>query len=309
MVKVVLLCCELSFAFGQTYNHNITINPTGTFNNFSWGEAMGKALAAESQAQAEAARMRAEAERQAAMIQQENARLQQQAHLERLKTDPEYALRSRLNEKHRALDNVLDQAIEKYKAPRERIKIVNEEFVLINNDNQTSYNKAKPIIERLMVLDSKAKSLVDNPKILPQEKAEVKDYLSNELHIKRDLISKGLKALEDDEQQLKKSSARRDALLEMDEKYFTEADKYTHKIAYDNKAYEAYLNILEKRAELWRKLAREQEAYFYAGEKYVEKFKNFSQEMRKIDKEIMKSKSFVKKYEKLFGQIEKRLGV
>ncbi len=309
MVKVVLLCCELSFAFGQTYNHNITINPTGTFNNFSWGEAMGKALAAESQAQAEAARMRAEAERQAAMIQQENARLQQQAHLERLKTDPEYALRSRLNEKHRALLNVLNQDIEKYNALQQRIEISNEEFVLINNDNQTSYNKAKPIIERLMVLDNKAKSLVDNPKILPQEKAKVKDYLSNELHIKRDLITKEIKALEDNKQQLNKLYARRGALLEMDKKYFTEADKYTHKIDYDNKAYEAYLNILEKRAELERKLVREQEAYNYAGEKYVEKFKNFSQESRKIDKEIMKSKSFVKKYEKLFGQIEKRLGV
>ena len=89
-VALLYICIfECLFAFGQTYRHDVTIhtNP-GQFNNFQWGEAMGQALSAQAQAQAEVARAQAEAQ---ARYQQ----LQQQQHLERLRRDPEYALKVR----------------------------------------------------------------------------------------------------------------------------------------------------------------------------------------------------------------------
>lgn len=309
-VALFTLCVDTSFAFG-TYNH-ITIR-----NQPSFGEILerGEQRRHEQSMQqqqlymqqrdsgadwarvgVEAARARMEAER---------------AHTERLKSDPEYALRDKLNQKSNALGRVMKESDEKIGTLNEKEKILNEKFGLLFDELKPLADKAKSILARLDTLTQKEKAL-DTSKLLPQEKDEVKNFLSKavELNTKRQAMDNKWKVYNDKASTLNENFYKKATDFDnMNQKYFTEAQKYQHKIEYDNKAYEAFLNIYEKRAEVLLNGAREKEAYIFNLEKLYEEADKLVAEDINFYKDIIKHKSFVGKYERFFKKVEKRLGV
>lgn len=309
-VGLFALCVDTSFAFG-TYNHNVTIR-----NQPSFGEILERGVqrmheqnmqqqqlymqqrdsgADWVRAGIEAARARMEAER---------------AHTERLKSDPEYALRDKLNQKSNALGRVMKESDEKFGTLNEKGKILNEEFGLLF-DEEKSLNKVKSIFARLDTLTQKEKEL-DTSKLLPQEKDEVKNFLSKavELNTKRQVRDNKWQVYNDKASSLNENFTKKATdFVNMLQKYSTEMEKYQHKIEYDNRAYEAFLNIAEKKAEVLINLAREKEAYILKLEKLYEEADKLVAEDINFCKDIIKHKSFVRKYERFFKKVEKRLGV
>lgn len=279
------LCVDTSFAFGtynHTYNHNVRIQ------NDSVGDW---------------ARIGTEATR----TQIEIEKLRE----EKIKSNPEYALRDKLNQKGNALGRAMKENDEKIGTLNEKEKILNEEFGLLFSEAEHLGDKVKSILARLDTLTEKEKAL-DTSKLLPQEKDEVKNFLSKavELNTKGQAMNNKLQVYDDKASTLNENFYKKATdFVNMLQKYSAEMEKYQHKIEYDNKACEAFLNIAEKKAEVMINLAREKEAYILKLEKLYEEADKLVAESIKLSQEVIKHKSFVKKYERFFKKVDKRLGV
>lgn len=302
------LCVDTSFAFG-TYNHNVTIQ-----NQPSFGEILerGAQRRHEQNMLNQQLRMQQQMQHQNQMfqMQQQQQILNQQEHLQKLASDPEYALRDKLNKKGNALGRVIKESDEKIGTLNEKGKMLNEEFDLLRNEAKPLQDKAKSILARLDTLTEKEKAL-DTSKLLPQEKDEVKNFLSKavELNSKRQAMNDKDKAYEKAAMFVDEYVKLEADFANLNQKYFTEAQKYQHKVEYDNKAYEAFLNIHEKRAEVLINWAKEYEIFVSKVEKLLGEFDELSTEYTNFCKDIIKHKSFVRKYERFFKKVEKRLGV
>lgn len=308
-VALLALCVDTSFAFG-TYNHNITIT-----NQPSFGEILERGA----QRRHEQNMLNQQLQMQQSMqfqnemfqMQQQQQLLNKQEHLQKLASDPEYALRDKLNQKSNALGRVIKESDEKIGTLNEKEKILNEEFGLLFDEAKPLNDKVKSIFARLDALTEKEKAL-DKSKLLPQEKDEVKNFLSKavELNTKKQAMNNKWQVYDDKATQLNENFNKKATDFDnMNQKYFTEAQKYQHKVEYDNKAYEAFLNIHEKRAEVLINASREKEAYILKLEKLYEEADKLVAEYIKFCKDIINHKSFVRKYERFFKKVEKRLGV
>lgn len=309
LVALFALCVDTSFAFG-TYNHNVTIR-----NKPSFGEIMerGAQRMHEQNMLNNQLQMQRQMQFQNQMfqMQQQQQLLNKQEHLQKLQSDPEYALRDKLNQKSNALDRVMKGSVEELGTLNEKEKILNEEFDLLFDEVKPLVDKIKSIFARLDILTEKEKEL-DTSKLLPQEKDEVKNFLSKavELNTKRQAMSNKLKVYNDKASTLNENFTKKATdFVNMLQKYSTEAQKYQHKVEYDNKAYEAFLNIHEKRAEVLLNASREKEAYILKLEKLYEEADKLVAEGIEFGKEVLKHKSFIRKYERFFKKVEKRLGV
>lgn len=308
-VVLLALCVDTSFAFG-TYNHNITIK-----NQPSFGEILERGAQRRHEQnmlnQQLQTQQMMQHQNQMFQMQQQQQLLNKQEHLQKLASDPEYALRDKLNQKSNALGRVMKESDEKIVALNEKEKILNEEFGLLFSEAKPLQDKSKSVLARLDILTQKEKAL-DTSKLLPQEKDEIKNFLAKavELNTKRQAMDNKRKVYKD------KASTLNENLNEnftknknMLQKYNTEMEKYRHKIEYDNKAYEAFLNIYEKFTEVALNATREKEAYILNLEKLYEEADKLVAENIKFCKEIIKHKSFIRKYERFFKKVEKRLGV
>lgn len=302
------LCVDTSFAFG-TYNHNITIR-----NQPSFGEIMerGAQRMHENNMLNQQLQMQQQMQRQNEMFQmlQQQQILNKQEHLQKLASDPEYALRDKLNQKSNALGRVMKESDEKLGTLNEKGKMLNEEFDLLRNEAKPLQDKTTSILARLDTLTEKEKAL-DTSKLLPQEKDEIKNFLSKavELNTKRQAMNNKWQVYDDKASALNENFNKKATdFVNMLQKYSTEMEKYQHKIEYDNKAYEAFLNIAEKKVELFLNGSREKEAYILKQEKLYEEADKLVAEDIKFCKEVIKHKSFVRKYERFFKKVEKRLG-
>lgn len=308
-VALFTLCVDTAFAFG-TYNHNITIrNKPSVAEIFERGaQRMHEQNMLNQQLQMQ---QRMQFQNEMFQMQQQQQILNKQEHLQKLASDPEYALRDKLNQKSNALGRVMKESDEKFGTLNEKEKILNEEFGLLFDEAKPLNDKAKSIFARLDTLTQKEKEL-DTSKLLPQEKDEVKNFLSKavEPNTKRQAMDNKWQVYNDKASSLNENFTKKATdFVNMLQKYSTEMEKYQHKIEYDNKAYEAFLNIAEKKAEVMINLAREKEAYILKLEKLYEEADKLVAEDINFCKDIIKHKSFVRKYERFFKKVEKRLGV
>lgn len=303
------LCVDTSFAFG-TYNHNITIR-----NQPSFGEILERGAQRMHENNMLNQQLRTQRqmqfEDQMFQMQQQQQLLNKQEHLQKLASDPEYAFRDKLNQKSNALGRVMKESDEKIGTLNEKGKMLNEEFGLLRNEAKPLQDKTTSIFARLDILTQKEKAL-DTSKLLPQEKDEIKNFLSKavELNTKRQAMDNKWQVYNDKASTLNENFYKKATdFVNMLQKYSAEMEKYQHKIEYDNKAYEAFLNIAEKKAEVMINLAREKEAYILKLEKLYEEADKLVAEDMKFCKEVIKHKSFIRKYERFFKKVEKRLGV
>ena len=307
-VALFALCVDSAFAFG-TYNHNITIQ-----NQPSVAEILERGA----QRMHEQNMLNRQLYQQQQMqfnnqmfqMQQQQQLLNQQEHLQRLSSDPEYAHRDKLNKKSNALGTVIKESDDKIGTLNEKVKILVEEYDLLRDEVKPLRDKAQSVLAGLDSLREKQKAL-DISKLLPQEKDEVKNFLSKqvELNTKREAMNDKDKTYEKQVIFVYEYIKLEADFANLNQKYFTEAQKYQHKIGYDNKAYEAFLNAHEKRAEVLINWAREYEIYVQKVEKCLGEFDKLIAEETNFCKDIIKHKSFVRKYEKFFKKVEKRLGV
>lgn len=313
-VALFALCVDTSFAFG-TYNHNITIRNQPMYD---YADKAVQAFERDRERQYERNMLDQQLRTQQMMqhqnqmfqMQQQQQLLNQQEHLQRLNSDPEYALRDKLNKKDNALGRLIKESDEKLGELNKKWEMLNEEFGLLHNEAKPLNDKTTSIFARLDTLTQKEKAL-DTSKLLPQEKDEVKNFLSKavELNTKRQAMIDKDKAYEKAAMFVDEYVKLEADFANLNQKYLTEAQKYQHKVGYDNKAYEAFLNIQEKRAEVLINWAREYEIFVSKTEKLLGEFDELSTEYTNFCKDIIKHKSFVRKYERFFKKVEKRLGV
>lgn len=300
LVVLFALCAfgDVSLAFYNTYNHNITITKQ---------PSVGETLNQMSQQYHERNLQQQQQFHQALLHQRQ---MQHEEHLERLKNDPDYAYKFRLQEKANALGKTMQDIDNKLDILHEKQKILQEEFGFLYDKYNALIKKAKPTILRLDVLSDRIKSLVDSPNLLQQEKDELKQFVPRkvELDSKKWAFSEKIQAFNDKVKSLVEQFAK----VEMDfaninQKHFIEATKYEHKIEYDNKAFEAFFTQHEKRADVLQNWAREKEIFCLKMEQIYEELENLIKEQKVFHKQIMKHKSFARKYERLIKKIEKRL--
>lgn len=298
-IALFSLCVDTSFAY---WGSN-----TLTFQK-SWGQQLHEQSMLNQQLLHE---QRMQFQNQIFQMQQQERILNKQEHLQKLSSDPEYVFRDKLNTKSYALGRVIKESDEKFGTLDEKEKILSEEFGLLFNPLDKLDNKVKPILARLDTLIEKQKTL-DKSKLMIEEKEGIKNFLLKvvELYTKRQEMSNKWKAYNDKVSPLNENFAKKMTdFVNILQKYNTEMEKYQYKIEYDNKAYEAYLNIAEKKAEAMLNAAREKEVFILKQEKIYEEADKLITENIKFCKEIIKHKSFVRKYERFFKKVEKRLGV
>lgn len=320
LVALFALCVDTSFAFG-TYNHNVTIQNQPMYD---YADKAVQAFERDRKRQYEQNMLDQQLRTQQMMqyqnqmfqMQQQQQLLDKQEHLQKLASDPEYALRDKLNQKENAILRVANENSKKASTFNEKNKILDERFELLDGELDTfiddkKVKKVKSVFAKIDALIEKEKAL-DKSKLLPQEKDEIKNFLSKavELNTKRQAMIDEVEVAEREELALYDDYRKKMSNLGyMFEKNKTEIEKYQHKIEYDNKAYEAYLNIREKQNELFINLLREEEVYFLKRQKLYDKKNKFVAEAIEFQEQIIKHKSFVKKYERFFKKVEKRLGV
>lgn len=194
-------------------------------------------------------------------------------HAEKLKSDPEYALRDKLNQKSNELSRVIGENYKKLDELCEKEKKLNEKFdPLYSDEAKLLQHKAITILDRLDTLTQKEKAL-DISELLPKEKDKIKNFSSkaDELDTKRQALNNKMETYNDRTSILSKNFNKKATdFVNMLQQYNAEMQEYKHKIEYDNKAYEAYLNIREKFAEVMINAAREKEAYILNLEKLYE---------------------------------------
>ncbi len=315
-VKIVLVAlCPLcifvnvSVGFNNTYNHNITITKQP-----SLGETLNQMNQQQHernlQQQQLLQQQNMQFQQQMFQMQQERERFQQQEHLERLRNDPEYAKRVALNKKGGVLSRQYNELEEYAGRLNQKEKNLFDIKNALLDDMLELQKRAEQIAVRLKTSSEKAKTMLDNPKLLSQEKIELKEMitkqeaLSNKAIPLYNKIEAREKQIDNLYENFQKSIA---GLINIIQKSSDEADKYQHKIEYDNVAYEAFLQELEKQVEVAPQINKKKESYIIELEKLIEAYEQDAQEMEKFFEEVIKHKSFARKYERLIKKIEKRL--
>ncbi|MGX2972466.1 hypothetical protein [Helicobacter sp. T3_23-1059] len=300
---------NISFGFNNTYNHNITIRKRPSLS-----EATDKMLQRrhEQNLQTQQLQYQQDMQYQQQMFQilQERERFQQQEHLERLRNDPEYAKRVALNKKGGVLSRQYNELEEYAGRLNQKEKNLFDIKDALLDDMLELQKRAEQIAVRLKTSSEKAKTMLDNPKLLSQEKIELKEMitkqeaLSNKAIPLYNKIEAREKQIDNLYENFQKSIA---GLINIIQKSSDEADKYRHKIEYDNVAYGAFLQELEKQVEVAPQIIKKKESYIIELEKLIEAYEQDAQEMEKFFEEVIKHKSFARKYERLIKKIEKRL--
>ena len=300
---------SVSFGFNNTYNHNITIQKQPSLSE-TLDRMSQQSHERNLQTQQLQYQQNMQFQQQMFQMQQEQARFQQQEHLERLRNDPEYAKRVSLNKKWSVLNRLYNEYGEySGKLNQKEKNLADTKNTLVNNMSVLA-EKAEPIFVRLTTSSEIAKSMLDNPKLLSQEKLELKDFiakyeaLANKAKLlfdKPEVLDKQIETLYENFQ---KSIAGHINIIQ---KSSTEQEKYQHKIEYDNVAYGAFLQEMEKQIEVAPQINKKKESFVAELEKLIKEYEQCAQEIEKLCEEVIRHKSFAKKYERLLKKIEKRL--
>lgn len=300
---------NVSFGFNNTYNHNITIQKQPSLSETT-GKMVQRQHELNLQQQQLQQQQNMQYQQQIFQMQQEQARFQQQEHLERLRNDPEYAKRVALNEKWNALSRRYNEYGEYVGQLNQKMKNLYDTKDALFDDMSELQKKAESIFARIKTSSEKAKSMLDNPKLLSQEKLELKDFIAkhetliNKAKLIFDKLDAHDKQIDNLNEHFQKSIAEPINIIQ---KATAEQEKYRHKIEYDNVAYGAFLQEMEKEVEVAPQIKKKKESYIIGLEKLIKEYEQSAQEMGAFFEEVIKHKSFAKKYEGLLKQIEKRL--
>lgn len=300
---------NISFGFNNTYNHNITIQKQPSFSE-TLEKGMQRRHEQNLQQQQLLQQQNMQYQQQMFQMQQEQARFRQQEHLERLRNDPEYAKRVALDKKGDVLWRRYNELGQYAGQLNQKERNLYDTKDALFDDMLGLQKKAESILARIKISSEKAKTILDNPKLLSQEKLELKEMitkqeaLSNKAIPLYNKIEAREKQIDNLYENFQKSIA---GLINIVQKSSDEEDKYRHKIEYDNVAYVAFLQEIEKQVEVAPQINKKKESYIIELEKLIEAYEQDAQEMEKFFEEVIKHKSFARKYERLIKKIEKRL--